>query len=309
MVRQTYGDVEFGVFLPRWGDHATPDAFERVARTAEEAGYDAVWRSDHVTFPAEVPAELYPFGDPSFHVSQSAHDSFQVLSYLASITDRVKLGMNVCVVPYRHPVLLAKLCLTLASLSEGRFELGVGSGWLRNEFEVLDVSFEERGSRTDEFLDIFEHALAENDFAFDGPHHQFQRTGFYPTPAPGDEPPIWVGGRSPAAFRRVAEYGDGWTIVGDSPDEIRSARERIDRAWDDYDRDGDPAILSTNRVRIDPDATDDPRPMVGSREEVRTTIEEYVDAGVTHFVLDVPDDDADEQVRQIREIGELVADQ
>lgn len=298
-------DIKFGVFLPRWGNHATPDAFRRVTLAAADAGYDSVWRSDHITFQEYMSADTYTFGnEPPFHISQSAHESFQVLAHLAAITDDVNLGINVCVVPYRHPVLLAKLCLTLISLSNGRFELGVGTGWLKTEFEVLDKPFDQRGSRTDEFLDLFERARSEGEVAFDGPHHAFPKTGFYPSPKSSNDPPIWVGGRSGAAFRRVAEFGDGWTIVGDTPDEVRSARRRIMQAWNDFDREGEPEILVAINVDLDQDESKPASPMIGNVDEIQDSIEEYVDAGTTHFVFDFQCEDADHQIEQL----ELLAD-
>jgi len=242
-------DIEFGVLLPTMGHHASPRAIRRLATTAEECGFDAVWAGDHITFPADIPDE-YPFspsGESPFHISQDAYDVFTVLSYLAGITNTVDIGSNTCIVPYRHPVALARNALSVEALSDGRFDFGVGSGWLRTEFEVLDVPFEERGSRTDEFLSLFDRIRKAGELSFDGPHHSFQETGFRPTPEPG-RPKIWIGGRSGAAFRRVGQFGDGWTIFWDRPADIAAARERILDAWTDFDREGEPEIALTRAI-------------------------------------------------------------
>jgi len=164
-------DMEFGVLLPTLGHHASQEAIRQLATTAENCDFDAVWAGDHVTFPAEIPDE-YPFsptGESPFHISQNAYDLFGVLNYLAGITDDVEIGSSTCIVPYRHPVVLARNALTVEALSDGRFDFGVGTGWMHTEFEVLDVPFEERGNRTDEFLELFEQLREDGSLSFDGP--------------------------------------------------------------------------------------------------------------------------------------------
>jgi probable F420-dependent oxidoreductase len=299
-------EPEFGVMLSTFGDHAYPEAFSRVARTAETEGYDAVWAGDHVSLPAEIP-DTYPFspsGESPFDVELDTYDVFEVLSYLAGVTEEVKLGTNTCIVPYRHPVVLARNALTLEALSEGRLDFGVAPGWMETEFEVLDVPYEERGSRTDEFLRIFERAREEGQFAFEGPHHNFQETGFYPTPE-RDRPPIWVGGRSGASFRRLAEFGDGWTIFWDHPEDIADARERIGRAWDDYDREGDPEIALTRAVHVGTDAERDTL-LTGEPAEIVEDVEAYAEAGVTRIVLDFYTREVDAQIEQIERFADRV---
>jgi probable F420-dependent oxidoreductase len=299
-------EPEFGVMLSTFGDHAYPEAFRRVARTAEAEGYDAVWAGDHVSLPAEIP-DTYPFspsGESPFDVELDTYDVFEVLSYLAGVTEEVELGTNTCIVPYRHPVVLARNALTLEALSEGRLDFGVAPGWMETEFEVLDVPYEERGSRTDEFLRIFERACEEGQFAFEGSHHSFQETGFYPTPE-RDRPPIWVGGKSGASFRRLAEFGDGWTIFWDHPEDIAAARERIGRAWDDYDREGDPEIALTRAVHVGADAERDTL-LTGEPAEIVEDVEAYAEAGVTRIVLDFYTREVDEQIEQIERFADRV---
>lgn len=297
---------EFGVMLSTFGDHAYPEAFRRVATTAERKGFDAVWAGDHISFPADIP-DKYPFsrsGQSPFDVELDTYDVFGLLSHLAAATDEVELGTNTCIVPYRHPVVLARNALTLEQLSDGRFDFGVAPGWMETEFEVLDVSFEERGSRTDEFLQIFERARQEGEFAFEGPHHSFQETGFHPTPTSG-RPKMWVGGKSGAAFRRVAEFGDGWTIFWDRPGDIRASRERIMNAWTDYERDGDPEIAVVRAVDISENPARDTL-LTGEADNVIADIEAYADAGVTRIVLDFYTTEIDEQVEQIERFAEEV---
>lgn len=282
--------IEFGTYLPRWSDRARPDAFRRIATAAEESGYDWLGRGDHVVFPA---------GGDRWDGDTPAYDVFGVLSNVAAATEEIRLGTKICVVPYRHPVLLAKQALTLDNLSDGRFEFGAAVGWVEAEFDVLDVPFEERGSRTDEFLDLFERVREDGVVAFDGPHHQFDATGFYPRPV--DDLPVWIGGSSSPAIRRVAEYGDGWLYTAD-PEGIREHRERILRAWEDYDREGTPGIAAGQHAYVgeDPPADVD-GPLVGTADDVIEGVEAYADAGATR--LDVKfgptTDSLDEHLAQL----------
>lgn len=268
-------DLEFGAFIVTFGEGAVPGAFTDIATAAEAAGFDAVCVGDHVALPAEIP-DTYPFsasGRAPFDVADDAYDAFQVLAALAAVTDEVALGTNTTIVPYRHPVTLTKHVLTLDNLSSGRFEPGFAPGWMETEFEVLDVPFAERGSRTDEFLEIFARACETGEFAFDGPHHSFQRTGFYPRPVADGGPPVWMGGASGASFRRLAEHGDGWTIFPSDPEAVASGRERAERAWADHDRDGDPEVA----VAL-PAAPDDEDALVDE-------LVAYADAGATRIYL------------------------
>lgn len=299
-------EPEFGVMLSTFGDHASPQAFRRMAKTAEYEGFDAVWAGDHISFPADIPEE-YPFsptGESPFDISLDTYDVFAVLSHLAAVTDDVDLGTNTCIVPYRHPIVLTRNALTTEHLSDGRFDFGVAPGWMRTEFEVLDVPFEERGSRTDEFLTIFDRARTEGEFAFEGPHHSFQETGFHPTPDKG-RPRMWIGGKSGASFRRVAEFGDGWTIFWDRPNEIAAARERIMNAWTDYDRDGEPEIAVIRALHVGED-TDRDSLFTGAPNGIVESIEAYAEAGVTRVVFDFYTTDIDEQVEQVERFADRV---
>ena len=301
-------NVTTGIMLPTFDEDAGPDDFARLADRAERDGFDAIWVGDHITFPADIP-KTYPFspdGKSPFDISLDAYDLFQVMAFLTARTETVTVGSNTCIVPYRHPVVLARNALTIEALSDGRFDFGVAPGWMRTEFEVLDVPFEERGSRTDEFLRIFEQACEEGEFAFDGPHHSFQKTGFHPMPEDG-RPKIWVGGKSGAAFRRVAEFGDGWTIFWDRPDEIASARERIMNAWTDYDREGDPEIAVIRAVDVGAEeASDTDRPFVGSPESICEDIENYREAGVTRVIFDFYNRTTEGQLEQMTRLADGV---
>jgi probable F420-dependent oxidoreductase len=301
--------MEFSVMMSTFGDQADVDTFERLATATERNEFDALWAGDHVVLPADIPHN-YPFspeGEPPGVIdsSEDAYELFEVLSYVAGVTDALNVGANVCISPYRHPVLLTKLAFTLEALTDGRFDFGVATGWLTTEFEVLDVPYEERGPRTDEFLELFHEARESGECSFDGEFHSFQRTGFHPMPDPG-RPYIWVGGNSGASFRRLAEYGDGWTAVGIGPNGVADGRERIMRAWDDYDRAGTPDTAVMRPVNLDAERAGSERPLVGSADEVLADVEAYAEAGATRIVLNFFTTDPAEQLDQIQAFGEEI---
>jgi probable F420-dependent oxidoreductase len=304
-------DLSFGVILHTMqGPHVSRETIERVASSTEEFGFDAIWAGDHIVMPEEIPPE-YPYsptGDPGqfFDETQNLYEVFQVLSYVAGLTEDIRLGPHVCIAPLRHPVLLSKIVLTLEALSAERLELGVGVGWLSTEFEILDVPFDERGSRTDEFLAMLEAVCDHGITDFEGPNHVFQTAGFKPISDRGG-PPIWIGGHSGAAFRRVAEFGEGWLAVWQRPDAIREARDRIQAAWDDYDRAGSPEISVSRPVHIGTDTDRDvSRPLIGSADTVIDDVTAYQKAGVTRIQIDFFAMDADDQIEQMRRFGEQV---
>jgi probable F420-dependent oxidoreductase len=299
-------DLDFAAILPQWSAQAHAEGFERTATAAEAAGLDAVWGGDHVVFPADIPADAADWAA----IDTPTYDVFTVMGFLASVTDDVRLGTNICVAALRHPVHLAKLALSLSALSEGRFELGVAVGWLDGEFDVLDVPFEERASRTDEFLELFGRVREEADLDFEGPHHEFDRAGFYPRPE-GDLD-VWVGGTAGASVRRVAQFGDGWTIGNFSPAELREQRARLDAAWADFDRAGEPELAHAHDVYVTgdgdpgPGVPDTESPLVGPPAAVAEGVAAYAEAGATQVNVRLRGLSVAERVKQLHRFGDEV---
>jgi len=304
----TNTDLEFGVMGHTFGAGASPEALEQIVTVAECGGFDAYWVGDHITFPREIP-DTYPFsktGKSPFDISQDAYDAFQTLAYLGHVTDEIQLGTNACIVPYRHPAVLLRNVFTLEALSESRFEFGAAPGWMETEFEVLDVPFEDRGRWFDEFFAIFEQARESGTVSFEGELFSIQETGFYPIPDFG-RPPVWIGGRSGAAIRRVGEFGDGWTIFWDRPEQIRKTKSRIMNAWTDFNREGSPEIAVVRPVHIGTNTDMDlDRPLVGEPASIISDIEAYREAGVTRIVIDFFNRDPDDHVHQIERFADEV---
>lgn len=304
------GEMEFGIMLSTFGQHADRENLRRLSRRSEELGLDAIWAGDHITFPEEVPND-YPFlpdGRPpaGFDVYSDAYEAFTLLSHLAGITDDMRVGVNVAIVPYRHPIILARNAISTHALADDKFEFGVGLGWMDAEFERLDVPFEERGPRTDEFLEMWEKICEEGDIGFDGPFHSFETCGFFPQPSKGD-PPVWIGGHSMPAYRRLAKYGMGWTTVWDRPPALRDELQKVHKAWDEQSRSGEPEVSVMRSIHVGTDTElDDSRPLIGSADDVIEDVQEYDDAGATRITIDFFTKDHDEQLEQLERFGSEV---
>jgi len=199
--------------LPQFGPFAAgPEVrgrLERVATTADRLGYDVLWTAEHLIFPYDIRTP-YPYGERfPFPVTDPMLEVISTLSYVAALTRRVRLSCSVMILPYRHPVVVAKELATLDVLSGGRVLVGVTSGWLAEEFAMLGVPFRERGARMDEYLDVLRALWTEDRITFHGRFVRLDDAAFFPKPLQKPHPPIWIGGGR-AAFARIARVGDGW---------------------------------------------------------------------------------------------------
>src|SRR5215468_9270701 len=197
-----------------------PQGVMRLAQAIEQIGYDHSDMFDHVVmgFPMEGrPPGPYPAQMPIL-------EALMVLSYMAAVTTRVGLGTEVLVLPQRHPTLVAKQVSTLDTLSGGRVRLGVGVGWQEAEYEALGESFRTRGARMDEAIALMRAYWGEVHVDFAGAHYRAVAMAMEPKPPQGRRIPVWIGGYSAAAFRRVGRLGDGWLAsrVSDAADARRS---------------------------------------------------------------------------------------
>jgi len=207
--------MRYGFYLPTRGPTATRDGILALAREGERLGLHSTMVADHIVFPVESHS-TYPYTVDGKHPSVGdALDAFSILGLVAGATERVRLVTSVLVLPYRNPVLTAKMAASLDVLSGGRLTLGVGAGWLKEEFEALgSPAFEARGAVTDEWLAIFKQLWSQSPASFDGRFHRYVDIRCEPFPVQKPHPPIWVGGHSRAALRRTARRGDGWHPVG-----------------------------------------------------------------------------------------------
>ncbi len=193
-----------------------PLDYPAVAQAAEAAGFESIWIPEHLVFPAEMPA-TYPYtetGQPPVFPGSPLYDPWVSLAYVAATTERIRLGSQVYILPLRHPLVTARAFTTLDILSQGRAILGIGVGWLEEEFAFLGEDFKTRGARTDEIIEILHQLWSEKEIHYRGKHYDLGPLRFQPKPTQ-PHPPIEVGGASQAALRRAAKLGDGWQAIGD----------------------------------------------------------------------------------------------
>lgn len=203
--------MKFGFSLFGFG----PRHYPAVAQAAEANGFESVWMSEHLVFPEVVPQQ-YPYtesGIPPVTADTPLYDPWIVLAAVAQATDRIRLGTNVYILPLRHPLITARTVVTLDRMSSGRVILGVGAGWLEDEFTVMGESFVDRGRRTDEIIGILRKLWDDDVITHAGDYLEFGPIKFQPKPHHGSVP-IEVGGVSNSALRRAGALGDGWIEVG-----------------------------------------------------------------------------------------------
>ncbi len=265
--------MEFGIHLPHVGPFATPEAISGVARKAEELGYHSLWVSDHIITPRKIDSP-YPGGRYRVQPEWPFLEPVSTLLFAAAVTKRVRLGTSVLVITQRQPLILAKQLATLDILSGGRLIFGAGAGWMKEEFQALNVPIANHGPRMAEYLEVIRRCWTEDDPSFDGRYYKLGDVGFYPKPVQKPHPPIWVGGFADGALRRVARYGDAWH-AGGTPDMLSQGYAKIKQYAKEYGRDPDSIALTLRGDGI-------------GRGEPAQTIEElrpYKDAGVSMVML------------------------
>jgi probable F420-dependent oxidoreductase len=243
--------VKIGLCSAAGGECTRPGVLGRVAEHAEAAGIESLWVSEHLVAsdPRTPPSPMEPT-DPIF-------DPVVSLAYAAARTTTLRLGTGVIVLPLRNPLILAKELATLDVLSEGRVLVGIGVGYVEAEFRALGVPFDQRGRRTDEYLDAMRAIWTQEHPAFEGRFFAFGGVQAHPRPVQRPYPPIVVGGWTPPALRRAAERGNGWYGWGFDHDETASTIGRLRAALRNAERDpglGELEITITPKGHVDPDA-------------------------------------------------------
>ncbi len=223
--------MEIGCHLPTQGPVATREALLTFAREAEARGIASLWVSDHVVFPKTATGG-YPGGRFPHPPDRPYLEPVTVLAAAAVCTTRARIGASVFVLGHRHPVLMAKMLTSIDALSNGRLICGVGVGWWKEELEILGAPFHARGRQADEMLRVFKALWTAENPAFEGEFFRFRDIGFSPKPVQKPHPPIWVGGDSPGAFRRVVSLGDGWHSTSRSPAQLGDSLARLRAAAD-----------------------------------------------------------------------------
>jgi len=218
--------VKIGLAAIGIGAGARPATLRAIASAADATGFATLWMGQHVVL-FDRHDSKYPYskgGEFSVPATTDGLDPFVALSAAATVTSRVRLGTGICLVPQHNPLILAKQVASLDRLSDGRFALGIGVGWMAEEFAALGIPFARRAERTREYVALMRRLWSEDVTTFHGEFAHVDRVRSFPKPVRGGRLPVILGGESRAALGRAAEYGDGWYGFNLSPDE---ATERI----------------------------------------------------------------------------------
>lgn len=276
--------MKFGLAPPNYARWFDADAAVRVGALAEELGFDSLWFGDHLALPKDK-ADI--FGNAYL-------DVFPLLGFIAGTTSRLRLGTNVVVVPYRNPIVTAKMIATLDQLSKGRIDFGAGIGHVAPEFDALGVSFPDRGRMTDEFLRVMRTLWTSDRASFTGRWTSF--TDLCPLTRPVQDPlPLLIGGDGPRSMRRALEFGAGWAPGQGTMDEL-AARIGTLRELAAQAETGCPRIVA--RWLIHPVKPGEARPPISHRgelrrprldpDEARDQLARLNELGVDEVIVDVP---------------------
>jgi len=313
--------MDFGVATSTRGETSTREGYIAVAEAAERLGFGFLSVNDHVVVPRGIDSK-YPYsGDRKWAGATIGEclDLIATLAFLAGRTERLNLLSSVMVVPQREPVLTAKMLATVDVLSRGRLIVGCGVGWLKEEFEALGApSFPERGRVTDEFIDAFKVLWTEENPAFHGTHASFDNLIFAPKPVRKPHPPLWIGGESALALKRVVRAGDAWYPASNNPQHRLDTAARVGAGVGELARIAeaagrDPASIDVAFLVLWPvswtaQGAGEPerRLLTGSPEAMAADIAALAEAGVRHLCLTFQTSTLSETLERMQRFAEEV---
>jgi probable F420-dependent oxidoreductase len=271
--------MQFGLSLPHFWQVASPEAIRRVAQRAEHLGYDGIWVSDHIVIPESA---VDRFGSVFF-------EPLTVLSFAAACTSTIRLGTTVLIVPYRNPLVTAKILSTLDVLSGGRVIAGLGVGWTEDEFKALGVPFHERGALSDEYIAVFKTLWTQDRPVFHGQYVHFENIAFEPKPVQQPHIPIWIGGNSKRAIRRAVALGDGWHPTRPLAGEVKAGVAYLHEVCAQRGRDPHSLMIAVRQPLKFYDGAETlvkRRPLLGSTQKIIDDLGQYHDVGVQYVMLD-----------------------
>jgi probable F420-dependent oxidoreductase len=259
--------VKFGVFFAAVNPFATPEVIAAVGQACEERSVDSIWVPEHVVLFDEY-EHRYPYADDGTFPAlpnSGMLEPFSTLSFLAAHTSTARLATGICLLPQRNPVYTAKEVANVDYLSGGRFDFGIGVGWCAEEFEVVNVPFETRGRRTDEYIDVMKTLWRDEQSEFHGVFYDLPACTMYPKPVQAPNPPLVLGGESDAAMRRAARVGQGWHTFNRLPPDMPALLSKLEGFLAEAGRSRDDLVVTASPYfnGIDPDM-----------------VEQFADAGV-----------------------------
>lgn len=289
--------MDFGLHLPASASSVTAADLIQFVRRAETLGFYCITVADHVVVPKHISVP-YPYTVDGKYPGTGYHlETLTAMTFLAGATKRIRFVTSVMIAPYRNPIITAKMLASLDVLSEGRVIVGLGVGWMKEEFDNLNAPpFAERGRVTDEYIEAFRQLWTSDNPAFDGQFCKFSDIVFLPKPVQKPAIPIWIGGHSRHAIRRAARLGDGWHPIGGvptiplEPDDLAKDLELLAAYAEKAGRNPKEIRVAFKGSLFDREKQSTPgkrRRFIGSAEEVAADICAYRDAGVDTMIFDV----------------------
>lgn len=294
--------MDLGIPVPNITQPVGRESIVRVAQHADDLGFHSIWLADHIVYPIDrsLPIEVVRQGK----YAGDLYEALVTASYVAALTERVKIGFGVLVAPYRNIVLLAKMVTTLDQLSEGRVILGLGPGYLAGEFHALGILQRHTGDQVDDLIDLLRAVAESTEPDFQGRWTSLHDTVFRPPPLQAPLP-VWIGGTSEAAMRRAARVGNGWHVPALDVASMAPMMLRFQEVMSEAGRDPSEVTVSNRpRVRLSRRPVlaaeraspttryrDSAPHIEGPPEYVADQLRQYGDLGVTHLVLDLHEGD------------------
>jgi probable F420-dependent oxidoreductase len=309
--------MRYGFYLPTRGQTASPEALETLVARAEALGFSSVVIADHIVFPVTIKSK-YPYTvSGAFPGQGDALEQLSLMAFVAGKSRALRLISSVMILPHRNPVVTAKMLATIDVLSRGRVTVGVGVGWLREEFEALGApDFDRRGAVSDEYLRIFKALWTQDPASHRGEFYRFDSVRCLPHPVQKPHPPIWVGGHSKAALRRVARLGDGWHPVGANPavplrpPELRASLDDLRRLTEAERRDFSTLTISYKAPIYDAgqgvDGGAERRPFSGSQQAIADDIGTFAGLGVSELIFDFRSESLAQSLERMERFAPLI---
>ncbi|MFY0614320.1 MAG: TIGR03619 family F420-dependent LLM class oxidoreductase [Hyphomicrobiaceae bacterium] len=305
---------KFGLDVGIYGANATPETVLRLAALAEDSGFGSVWLADHVAFPVSFKSE-YPYaakGQFPTKLDDPLLEPVATMGVLVGATKRVRIGVAVLIMPYRNPLLLARMLATLDTFSGGRIDLGAGVGWLEEEFEALGSrDFARRGKVTDEAIEIFKAVCAGGPVGYQGETYAFDPVYANPGSIQRPHPPVLIGGLTNPALRRVARHGTGWLAVMAAPEKLTERLAKLQSLMRDADRPFSALslhykmFLDIGQAKHNTDGVREPG--TGTKAQIIDDLKRLFDLGFHNIIVRYRGDDANELTHQINHfIDEII---
>lgn len=270
----------------------------KIAIKAEQLGFKSVWASDHIIIPQEWKgrfSDIFP-------------DPFIMLTAISQNTSKITLGTSAIILPYRNPIIVAKMLSTLDNLCNGRLICTVAPGWMKEEFDILGVPYEGRIPKTEEFIKILKNLWSENPDPFEGEFYTFKNVSFQPRPMQ-DKLQIWMGGNADGAIQRAVDYADGWQPIWFSPEELKNKILFLEKYADEKKVNINREIYNIslrNRILFTSDKDNGNNPdtaLIGQKNEVFDKILAYKDLRIKEVVLDFISPNIDEILETMEIVG------